>query len=350
MRGKRTMAAPVFIVSTGRCGSTMLSDMVNLHPRMLSVSEFLSCLADRALVGGSLDGEAMLRRLGTLAPVGKALLRNGLIVSEYLYRFGPGSRFGPDDVPPIMGVTLPHLSADPEALWDELVPAIRSRRRDTLAGHYRHFFEWLARRFERDIWVERSGASLFYLPKLARLFPDARFVHVYRDGRDTAMSMQRHYVFRMYAQVSSMLKNAGLDPFKPANWPGTSPWMPWFTPLRFRFFSAKRFQERKLDLPLFGWLWSNMIERGTGHLAELPPNRVLSMRFESVIESPREEMSRFIDFVGPEFRDAEWLDRVSGLPRRKPPSHLRLAPEEHDRLAAACAPGQRILGYEGTTP
>jgi hypothetical protein len=80
--------APVFVVSTGRCGSTMVSNMVRLHPKMLSVSEFLSCLADRALVGRRMDGETLYRRLADLAPVGKALVRNGLLVSEYLYPVG----------------------------------------------------------------------------------------------------------------------------------------------------------------------------------------------------------------------------------------------------------------------
>ena len=60
------LAAPVFIVSTGRCGSTMLSNMVNLHPRMLSVSEFFSSLADGAFQGGRMGGEALYRRLSTL--------------------------------------------------------------------------------------------------------------------------------------------------------------------------------------------------------------------------------------------------------------------------------------------
>ena len=88
-----------------------------------------------------------------------------------------------------------------------------------------------------------------------------------------------------------------------------------------------------------------MIERGTGYLAELPEDRVLSMRYESVIESPRDELSRFIDFVGPEFADADWLDRASDVPRKRPPSWLRLTAEEHESLSKACAPGQRILGY-----
>ena len=342
--GNRTMAAPVFIVGTGRCGSTMLSDIVNLHPRMLSVSEFLAWMGERALVGGSMGGKALLRRFSSVPSGARSLLRNDLVGSDYLYRFGSGSRFGPEDVPPIMGITLPHLSDDPEALWDELVPAVRSRRRDTLAGHYRWFFEWLAHRFERDIWIERSGASLMLVPALARLFPDARFVHLYRDGRDTAMSMQQHMTFRVYAIGCGVLWKLGVDPFKPANWVGTSLWRPWFR-LAATLFSPKRIVARELPLPVYGWLWSNMIERGTGYLAELPEGRVLSMRYESLVESPRDELVRFIDFVGPEFADASWLDRACKLPRKRPPSWLRLTPEEREALAEACAPGQRILGY-----
>ena len=182
------------------------------------------------------------------------MLRNDLVGSECLYPFGPGG--SGRDVPAIMSVTL--LSEDPEALWDELVPAVRSRKRDTLAGHYRWFFEWLAHRFERDVWIERSAGSLLLVPALARLFPDARFVHLYRDGRDTAMSMQRHMTFRVYAVACGLMWRLGRDPFKPANWAGTSLWRPWLIRLTSILFSRKRFLARDVYR-----MWSNMIERGT---------------------------------------------------------------------------------------
>lgn len=326
----------------------MLSDMVNLHPRMLSVSEFFASLADNAFRGRTLDGKALHHRLSTLRPVGRMLLKNDLIVGEYLYPLGPESRFGPDDVPPIMGATLPHLTDEPEKLWDELVPAVRGRGAYTLASQYRFVFEWLARRFEKDIWIERSGASLFSVPTLARMFPDARFVHIHRDGRDTAMSMQGHHVFRMYALAADLLRNFGLDPFRPFNWPGTSPWMPLFSRFFFRFFSAARYRAKELPLPLFGWLWSNMVVRGTRYLRALPEERVLSLRFETVVRSPQEEMGRFIEFVEPDFADSRWLESVAALPREKAPSWTRLPADEHRRLAKACAPGQRALGYDGS--
>lgn len=346
--GGRGLAPPVFVVSTGRCGSTMVSNMIRAHPRMLSVSEFFSSLADGAFLGRTLDGNALLRRLGTPRPVGRMLLRNDLTFDEYLYPLGAASRFGPDDAPPVMGATLPHLTDDPEGLWDELVPAVRARPRDTLAAQYRFVFEWLARRFDKAVWIERSGASLLHVPTLARMFPDARFVHLHRDGRDTAISMRGHHVFRMYALAAGTLRIFGLDPFRPSNWPGTSRWMPAFSRLWFRFFSADRYKARQMDLPLFGWLWSNMVERGTRYLGALPPERVLDLRFESVLRSPSEAMSRFIEFVGPGFADGRWLDRIARLPRRTTPRWTRLDPREHAALADACAPGQRILGYDAT--
>jgi hypothetical protein len=44
--------------------------------------------------------------------------------------------------------------------------------------------------------VERSASSLHLIPLLHAQFPAARFVHLYRDGPDCALSMSRHPAFR----------------------------------------------------------------------------------------------------------------------------------------------------------
>ena len=323
----------------------MLSDMVRKHPDLLSVSEFFTSLTSQAFRGGHLTGERVFRRLNTLSPSGRALLANGLFVDEFLYRLGPDARDRPEEGSPGMGATLPHLSDDPELLWDQLSASLRSRGGDSLAAQYRFVFEWLAGHFGKKAWIERSGASLLFVPVLDRLFPGARFVHVFRDGRDTAISMQRHHFFRLRIQAAELLKRIGLDPFHPFNWLGTSPWMPFFERWRFRFFSAKRYRRTKIRLNSAGWFWSRMIERGSRYLDALPADRVLSMRFESVVEDPRAEMSRFIQFIGAGFEDRQWLEEVCEMPRKRTPSRHRLSPGERQSLAAACAPGQRILGY-----
>lgn len=328
----------------------MLSDIVRLHPRLLSVSEFFAALAAGDVRDRQVSGAGAFRCLDTTRPAARAFLSSGLEVDEYIYAFGPNSRYTADNVPPIMGSTLPYLTEDHEELWDELGPILRQRDRDSLMSHYRFVFEWLARRFGKQVWLERSGGSLLLARTLARHFPDARFVHVFRDGRDTAISMRGHHAFRAMVLAALGTRRLGLDPFSAFNWPPTSLWVPPVARLQFRFFSAERYLKTRIGLPAFGWFWSNMIERGTRYLEELPPSRVLALRFESMLDSPRDEISRFIEFVGPEFADAGWLKKASGLPRPRPPRWTGLSPDEHATLAEACAPGQAILGYKDGMP
>lgn len=345
-KGGSAAPAPVFIVGTGRCGSTMLSDLVRRHPDLLSLSEFWpGTFTWPPLRGDRLTGEAVFRRLNELPPGGRTLMENGLFIPEFRYRPGPGARYRAEAVPPILCITLPHLTDAPERLWDELGPLLRARGVDSLGAHYRFLFDHLARRFRKRVWIERTGASLLFVPHLARLFPEARFVHLFRDGPDTALSMREHHFFRIRLGAARWLRRVGLDPFHPAHWVGTSPWLPAFERLRFRFFSRSRYERRRFPPEAFGWFWSGMVERGLDYLGELPPDRVLAMRYETLVESPRTELRRFLAFVGEEFANDDWLREAAAIPRARPPARLRLAPDEHARLEESCAPGRRRLGY-----
>ena len=346
--GKK-MTDPVFIVSTGRCGSTMLSNMVKLHPDLLSVSEFFTALTSRVFRGRRPTGETVFRRLNTLSPGGKALLTNGLIVDEFLYPIGPEARYALGDVPSIMCTTLPHLTDDPEGLWDDLAAALRVRGRASLPAHYRFIFEWLAARFEKKVWIERSGLSLLFVPTLAEMFPDARFVHLYRDGRDTAISMSRHPYFRLRVQSEELMMKFGIDPYRPFNLLGTSPYIPFLEWFRFQFFTAERYRRTEIALPAFGRFWSRLIVRGIAYLNALPSDRVLSMRYETALDSPERELRRFIRFIGPEYENGPWLNAAVGSIQPKSPNWTRLSADEQKQLAAACEPAQTLLGYGEAT-
>ena len=122
--------------------------------------------------------------------------------------------------------------------------------------------------------------------------------------------------------------------------------MPYLEWLRFRFFDPERYRRTEVPLAAFGRFWSGMIERGTRYLDALPQNRVLSLAYEAVLASPREELGRFIRFVGPEFENEGWLEEVTAMPRSKPPGWAKLPASELARLNEACAPGMALLGYE----
>ena len=252
----------------------------------------------------------------------------------------PIPRFGPHDVPADHGRDAPpSLTDDPGGpLGRAGHRFVRSWGRDTsLAGALPPLLR-MARPALRPRHLDRAVGRIALLRarRSRSLFPDARFVHIHRDGRDTAMSMQRTpHLPPVCANVASNRSSASASTrSSPANWPGTSPWMPWFTlACASGSFPQSAFRSAKNGpFHLFGWLWSNMIERGTsapGRPSGRRPraHRCGTSRFSSL---RREEMSRFIDFVGPQFRRfAKWLDRICELPRKE--------------AAELVAPGRRKL-------
>lgn len=336
---------PVFIVGTGRCGSTMMSNVVRLHPRLLSLSEFFTPLAGRAFVHRRLDGERFWRMLTTLSPIAGQMLAKGGPLEERLYEFGGGARFGPGDVAPILITALPHLTPDYEALYDELAPVLRTRPAAALEEHYTFLFSWLCRRFGRELAVERSGSSLLFVPSLARLFPGARFVHLYRDGRDAAISMQRHPFFRLSVRFARLFEAVGLNPYRPPFIFGSSRLYPVIERVFGPFMPIERWLAEPLPLEDFGGYWSKTIAGGLSLLAAVPSDRVMAMCFEDILERPRDVLARLSGFLGPEYIDPAWLDAASALPRRPTSDWRRLPQEQQDSLTAACAPGLRLLGY-----
>lgn len=336
---------PVLILSTGRCGSTMVSDLLSRHPQILSLSEFFVPLGPQAFAWQRPDGERMWRTLTTQSAGLHAMLKDGHVVEEGLYRHdAPGARYGSADMPPIIAVTLPHLTDDPEALLDELEPLVRARPRMPLADHYRALFGDLAGKLGRRVWVERSGGTLMHSAKLLRLFPEARIVHVYRDGRDTAMSMSRHHNFRVLVGAIRRARRFGIDAQLPFRASRGSPVDVLVQNLVFRMLDI----EKTAALPTledFGRFWSDLIEIGLESFADLPPDRLLNVRFEDVQTAPRETLQELIRFIDPTLEDGAWLDEVSTIPRPARSKFQSLPADQQAALTRACAPGLERLGY-----
>ncbi len=85
-------APPVFVVSAGHCGSTLLSDMLRLHPAILSLSELLVTVLPDAFPGGPIGGERFWALLSTPRSRWMHMIRLDIAIEEILYR--PGARAG----------------------------------------------------------------------------------------------------------------------------------------------------------------------------------------------------------------------------------------------------------------
>jgi hypothetical protein len=136
---------------------------------------------------GELDAAAYWRLLSEPWVFFRHAYRLGLRVPEFLYAPGPGSRFtAATGIPhsPILVTALPHLSDDPEGLYDKVEAFVADLIQPPAAAQHRRLIGWLCERLGERAWVERSGGSLPYMSQLADLFPDTKFVHLYRDGRE----------------------------------------------------------------------------------------------------------------------------------------------------------------------
>ena len=336
---------PVFVLSTGRCGSTMVSNILNRHPRVLSLSEFVSYLGMRAFRYRRPTGNWMWDLYS------RHRIRTGLMVresyEELLYPFDePGVRFTRRDVPPILCAALPHLTDQYEALFDELEPVVRGQSRQPLADHFRNFFEWLCQRFGCCTWAERSGGSLLFASALLRAFPEARVIHVYRDGRETAISMSRHYPFRMLMANLQVLRAWGIDVLwllsRDRLWDRINPW---FEPLVNALVNQDRVLYDTLTLTDFASFWNALIKKGHRVFGHFPPDRLLNVKFEDVQADPDGQIRRLIRFIDPTLEDEAWLREVRSIPRQTPSKFERLEAHERAALTEACRPGLERLGY-----
>ena len=344
------------VLNTGRCGSTLLSDVVAEHPDALSVSELFSSVPEHELVERYLDGTAFWQLLSRRTRVDLMMLRCGIGVDELRYpvdaprpgasRFARGTGLPP---PPIAQVTLPHLTDRPDDLFDEIGRAAVRLPSRPLSRHLQWLFRALCGDRRPAVAVERSGGSLAYAARLLRLFPDARVLHLYRDGRECALSMSRHVRYRMAIVRSRMAAQLGYDPYGddlPDGMPQDATGLD--APLRGLLPAhATRAAYDGYEIPVsrYGTVWSKMIIEGLGALRGRPD--VLSLDYRRLVSSPQEAIGAVLDFLHLD-RNEQWERRMAARIRPSRDARTTVDDQCWRELTRACLSGMnRLYGRGG---
>jgi hypothetical protein len=346
--------APTFVTGTGRCGSTMLSNMLRDHPQVLSLSEFYSFISDfqarreEIFSRAPMDGPEFWDLLAAHPPHEDFALRQGFSPQTIYPCDAPSARYSAaTGVPAILHVTLPHLTDDHDALFDTLGEEVPTWPTAPVGEHYERLFGWLARRFGKRRWIERSGAGLGFIDRLLEMFPDARFVHLVRDGRDAALSMQEHAGFQFGLAMTSLEQHLGVDPILSSDRTHLGRLPPELRPFLPEQFDAEALRAFRTPLPLCGAFWSRQIDMGLKVLCALPADRVLTLRYEDFFHDPKTQLDTLAAFIGDEFVDEAWSTRYAATVR-KPRSTWRDLPDEIAQvLTDACAPGFEQLRATG---
>lgn len=150
------MQRPLFIVGFQRSGTTLLRAMLDSHPDVAIPLDTVGLWAryeDRLDAYGSLADEVQVRRL-----VGDILEEERL------------------------------------KLWEEPLAVdevLSQRRRPGYPGIVEAFYLAYAARKGKSRWGDKDPGNMRRLDRVLRWFPDAKIVHIIRDGRDACLSHLR---------------------------------------------------------------------------------------------------------------------------------------------------------------
>jgi hypothetical protein len=203
-------SSPIFIVGTPRSGASLLRDLLRSHPRLaFGYESYFVPKLYRA------HGDPRTDRAA------RALAARILRLS-WVRRWG--------------------LELDPSSLahhrsYASLVAAIYGE---------------LARIEGKPRWGDKTPQYVAEIPTLIELFPEAKILHVYRDGRDVALAWLK-------------------TPYGPQN-----------------LFTAAS-------------AWRELVTTGRSDGARLPPSSYTEIRYEALLTRPEETMRRVCQFVDEPF-------------------------------------------------
>lgn len=285
--GSEEVRAPFpFFVGCGRSGTTLLRAIFDSHPELAVTheSDFIPALgANRRRYerAGGFDADRFVEDLWVAA-------------SRRLSMWG--------------------LSRD------QVATAVAAAEPTSYADAVRSLFAAYAASQGKPRYADKTPRYVRHMPALARMFPEARFVHIIRDGRDVALSM-----------LEVAFGPASID-------------------------DAARF-------------WRRQVQRGRQDGARLGGGRYVEVRYEELVAETEPQIRRICSFLDLAFNPAmlQYFERAGEVVARagRPGQHDRIflpptkglrdwrtemAPSDQARFDAVAGPLLAVLGYPRLNP
>ena len=224
----------------------------------------------------------------------------------------------------------------------------------------------------KSILVEKTPENCFRIPYMKALFPEAKWIYLYRDGRDVIVSMdkewrrrkeivenrsvsgltrtawrmltrQKYWRNRFLALRHELAQNVSLNPrrfFNKAKWKGRAAWGP-------RFPGWMDALDNSASSVLFNAVqWRECIRYSLRDLDLVDDEERISVSYEAMVTSPETVLDAICDFLGVS-RHPEIGSDLS--PRSIGNWRTRFAGEELRAIEGIIAPQMRKLGYEPET-
>ena len=237
-----------WMLGTGRCGSTLVHEVVARHPDVA----FISNLEDNADWLGWTG--RFNRRLFDTVP--NRLTEKGRL------RYAPSEAYHLLDreVSPVLSTPFRDLTAADATPW--------------LTNRFRHLFEDKATAAGRPLFLHKfTGWPRAGFVEAA--FPGSGYVHVVRDGRAVVNS---------WLQMDWWLGHRG-----PWDWP--------WGPLPADYEAEWQASGRSFAV-LAALAWKILLDAFADARAKVPDGRWLEVRYEDVLDDPRARFAEIVEFLG----------------------------------------------------
>jgi hypothetical protein len=190
-------------------------------------------------------------------------------------------------------------------------------------------------------WGDCSDALGWLVPDLASLFPEARFIHLVRDGRDVVSANYNNNNHDCYDDAATRVTAAHLaTPYTvPAPPPESKYWWP----------QAKKSDEWAPAFPRFDrfqricWHWAESNRAIARDLSVIPSERRLFLRLEDLRAQPL-AVARLFKFLGLPYRGqyfAMFMRADNAVQRLEP----HLSPLQTAQFSRIASPTMERLGY-----
>lgn len=286
-----------FITGSGRCGSSLVHEVLARHPDI----GFVSNVDDLV----PLRGRSGSRNNTVYRHIPPSLTQKGRV------RYAPseGYRLLEREVSPLVVAPSRDLTASDVTPW--------------LERRFRNFFEGRAASQGKPVFLHKFTGW----PRVGfiqEIIPDCRFIHVVRDGRAVANS---------FLQTSWWQGFAG-----PPAW-GWGPLPPAY---------AEEWEESGRSFVLLAGLhWKMLEDAAQKAAAGVAPERWMQIRYEEFVTGPREHLLEMLNFLGLSWNPAfeAQVEKQTFSRSRTNAYEEDLTPAQVKLLEASLAEHLTLLGY-----
>ena len=237
------------IVGTSRCGSTLLRQLLDMHPdvNVLNETQWLP---------------RMFEFFGTSSVATRRLLS---VAKKTEWDNGKN----------LIDVNLDLVGITREAFFDAFNEATRGRPMMTIREFSDLFASLVFKDQKKRFWADKTPDYGFHMGVLQIIWPACKFIHITRLGHMTALSMSRH-------SGCQLMVSAGYDNWCSLSYDGL----------------YKNYQTLEHPLDKYIGTWRRRMVRIRNEAQRLRPGIYREIQFENLVQRPAEILTQITSYIG----------------------------------------------------